>query len=207
LGVFGIVVAGGILVSIALKVTAPIGTNVGDLPVVQAVRADRSSPVAENELADVTVIIFTDYQCPVCRLAHPEMRRAIAGDGRVRIVYKDWPVFGVRSERAARVAIASNYQGIYPLVHDTLMSSGRVDEPSLKKAVEQSGGSWARLQVDLTRPAIDQQLANNRLQAFGLGLRGTPGYLIGPILIRGGARSAQFSKAIAVARKNLKRPK
>jgi len=207
LGSFAIVVAGAILVSFALRVAAPIGTNVGDLPVVQAVRADRSSPVAENELADVTVIIFTDYQCPACRLAYPELQRAIASDGRVRVVYKDWPVFGVRSERAARVAIASNYQGIYPLVHDALMSGGRVDDRSLKNAVEQSGGSWAQLQADLRRPSIDQQLATNRLQAFGLGLGGTPGYLIGPILIRGGAKSAQFSKAIEDARKNLKRPK
>jgi protein-disulfide isomerase len=130
------------------------------------------------------------------------MKKALARDGKVRVVYKDWPIFGAPSERAARVAIASSYQGIYPEVHDRLMSSQSLDQEGLRAAIEQSGGSWSRLQSDLLQREgdIEGQIMSNKGQAFGLGLGGTPGYLIGPLLMRGALIEAQFSQAIRRAR-------
>ena len=192
----------GIIAAIALRAGAPVGTYVGDLPLVSAVRQDGASPVAENEQADVTVIAFTDYRCPICRISHKEMQRAIAKDGRVRIVYKEWPILGQSSRRAARVALAADLQGIYPKVHNALMQSAALDEAALRTAVMQSGGSWERIEHDLRahQAIIERQLATNNTQAFGLGLGGTPGYLVGQILIRGGATSAEFRRAFAQAR-------
>jgi protein-disulfide isomerase len=202
LGLLAILMAAAMLVSLALRSDAPIGTHVGDQPLARSVRQDRSPPVAENTSADVTLIVFTDYQCPACRLAHAPMHRAVARDGRVRVVYKEWPIFGQLSERAARMALAADYQGIYPPVHDALMAGGRPDDRALKQAVEQAGGSWGQLRIDLDRhcAAIDAQLARNREQAFGLGLMGTPGYLIGPILVRGALGEAEFLRAFSEAR-------
>jgi protein-disulfide isomerase len=120
----------------------------------------------------------------------------------VRIVYKDWPVFGAASERAARIAIASSFQGIYPLVHDRLMSGRADSEDALRNAVQQSGGDWRRLQGDLAskQTLISAELARNRRQAFELGLPGTPGYLIGPILVRGALTEAEFTRVFRAAR-------
>ncbi len=130
------------------------------------------------------------------------MKRAVAKDGKVRVVYKDWPIFGPASERAAEVAIASDFQHIYPLVHDRLMT-GRVDgDVALRAAVELSGGDWRQLQRDLARnkTVIDAQLGRIRLQAFQLGLGGTPGYLIGPILVRGAMSEREFTRIFKQAR-------
>lgn len=198
----GLLVAGALVTPALLRQRSFVGSDVGTLPTVQAVRADRGAPASVNPRADVSLIAFNDYQCPACLLAYPDMTRAVAKDGKVRIVYKEWPIFGERSKRAARVALASSYQGIYPKVHHALMSGRRVDEPTLRAAVERSGGSWSQLEKDLEsrRGEIDEQLARNAQQAFSLGLRGTPAFLIGPILVRGRIGEGEFSTAIRQAR-------
>lgn len=130
------------------------------------------------------------------------MQRAIQQNGQVRVIYKDWPIFGPISERAARVALASHYQGIYAKVYDKLMTSPASNDDVLRDAVQQSGGNWEKLLSDLQlhEAEIDQRLGLNSQQAIALGLPGTPGYLIGPLLIKGAASQEQFRRAIEEAR-------
>jgi protein-disulfide isomerase len=196
------IVAAAALLPLILRAVVPVGQDVSDNPLVRAVREDRSSPTEEAPSADLTLIVFTDYQCAACRGAHLAMRKAVSKDGKVRTVYKDWPIFGSTSTRAAEVSIASTYQRIYPLVHDQLMS-GRVDsDDALQAAVEHAGGDWLRLKNDLrmNRAEITAQIGRNRMQAFGLGLAGTPGYLVGPILVRGALTEAEFTRVFREAR-------
>jgi protein-disulfide isomerase len=197
-----LLVGAALLVTYVLRGQRPVGTVLRDNPLVQEVQRDASSPAGGAAEADLTMVVFADYRCPACRLAHPGMRSAVAADGKVRVVYKDWPVFGALSERAAAVAIASNFQGIYPQVHDRLMTGPVRNVADLRSAVEDSGGDWRRLQADLQqrKAEIDDQLARNRLQAFGLGLGGTPGYLIGPVLVRGAITRAEFLRSFREAR-------
>lgn len=196
------VVGVAVLFSALLRTQASLGENVSDNALALAVRADRSSPTSGAPAADLTLILFTDYRCPVCRAAHPAMMRAVAKDGKVRIVYKDWPIFGVASERAAEIALASNFQKIYPAVHDRLMTGPADSDQALRNAVEQSGGNWQQLQADLAmnRTQIIAQIERNKTQAIELGLGGTPGYLIGPILVRGAMNQGEFTRAFRRAR-------
>lgn len=197
----GLVVA-GIATSIFLRNQRSVGENVGDHATVKEIRSDQSSPATNVPGADVTIISFNDYGCTACRIAHPALQQAIEEDGRSRITYKDWPIFGPASERAAQVALASDYQGIYPSFYDALMTGRGLTDEQLKLAVKKSGGSWEQILVDLKihQQEIEDQLNNIRLQAFALGLKGTPAYLIGPILVRGGATKGEFQKAIEEAR-------
>jgi protein-disulfide isomerase len=185
-----------------LDVQKPLGQDVSSNGLARAVLEDRSSPAEGRPSADLTLVVFTDYRCPACRAAHPAMKRAVAADGNVRIVYKDWPIFGDPSERASEVAIASDQQNNYPLVHDHLMTGRADNETSLRAAVERSGGDWRRLQADVAknRIAISEQLARNRKQAFELGLPGTPGYLAGTILVRGALTERDFARLFRQAR-------
>lgn len=192
------------LFGIFLKAQAPLGQNVSDNSLARAVREDLFSPADENPSADLTLIVFSDYRCAPCRAAHLAMKRAVARDGRVRIVYKDWPINGAASERAAEVAIASDLQKIYPLVYDQLMTAGAGSDRALRSAVESSGGDWRRLQNDLVenRTEILAQLGRNKRQAFELRLPGTPGYLIGPILVQGALSEAEFRRLFREARQD-----
>lgn len=201
-GLLGLLVAGAMIGPMLFRQGGEVGLDVRSYPTAQAVLEDRSAPASENRLADVTLVAFNDYQCPACLLAYPDMAAAVAKDGKVRIVHKEWPIFGQRSERAARVALASRYQGIYSKVHHALMSGRRADEQALRDAVKQSGGKWRQLEADLDthRAEIEEQLARNAQQAFSLGLRGTPAFLIGPFLVRGRISERDFAKAIRQAR-------
>ena len=193
----------GAMIAAGLRYFSPVGTLIEATPVTQAVLADREAPRIVPADADVTMVIFTDYQCPACRLSNRAMQAVLAEDGRVRVIFKDWPIFGKASEDAARVAIASDMQGIYVKVHDGLMRrKGSLDPAALRAVVEAAGGSWSRLVDDMqrNRTRIDALIARNARQAFSLGLGGTPGYLIGPVLVRGALSERGFRKALARAR-------
>ena len=191
----------GTAVSYMLRSNQLIGWSVGTSPAAIGVLTDNTSPEARHGAADLTLVTFVDYQCPVCRKADSAMRKAVARDGNIRLVYKDWPIFGAQSERAAEVALAADRQGIYPSVHHALMRMP-VDEESMRRAVEQAGGSWQQVETDLVRhrAMIARQLERHRLQAFTLGLEGTPAYLIGPFLIEGALSEREFLRAFAQAR-------
>jgi protein-disulfide isomerase len=192
----------GAATSHLLKNTRSLGRNVATSAAALEISKDQLSPRTATASADLTVVVFTDYQCSACRRAHPALQRAVARDGGVRVVYKDWPIFGERSVRAARVALAGHYQGIYPSLHDRLMRSPVYKDDDLRSAVESAGGNWALIQADLVArgPAIDLQLAANNRNAVALSLRGTPGYLIWPLLIEGALSEREFLRAFKQAR-------
>jgi protein-disulfide isomerase len=176
-------------------------------PVVKAILEDRESPSVGRANAYVVVIVFTDYQCPVCRATDPALERLIAHDHRVRVVFKDWPIFGLRSERAAAVALATREQGRYLAMHRALMTTRLpLSEENLQRIAMDAGVDWPREQAALRsrRPAIELLLRRQGLQAWSLGLQGTPGYIVGPYLIAGGLDDGALKRAVAAARKHAR---
>jgi protein-disulfide isomerase len=182
---------------------APLGRDVSGNLTAQALLLDRESPRLDNPAADLTVVIFTDYQCPACKLSAPALAAAVRRDGRIRLIFKDWPILGPVSATAARVAVAANRQGIYPALHGRLMQERRsLDDAVLQDAVEAAGGNWQRLLADLAahRTAIDQRIARTGADAMALGIDGTPAFVIGTMLIIGGRDEDGFLDAFAEAR-------
>lgn len=188
----------GVTASYVLQNSRPLGRDASRSGAAARILQDRGAPEALHGEGELTVVVFTDYQCPACRKAHPALRYAVARHGNVRIVYRDWPIFGDRSERAATVALAAHRQDIYPSVHDQLMNSPSLSDTALRDAVEGAGGDWKLLEADLRthRRSIEDQLAANSLDAFALGFRGTPGYLIGPLLVEGALTEHQFLRVL-----------
>jgi protein-disulfide isomerase len=184
----------------------PIGVDISDNTAARAVQSDRDAPTAEVAAATLTLVEFTDYQCPACRKADPAMTEAVLRDGMIRVRFRDYPIFGARSVRAARVAISAARQGIYPAVHHRLMTERRpLDDAVLREAVEASGGDWPRLLRDLEThgPRIEAQLATTRRHAAAIGVAGTPSYLAGSILVVGALDVAGFERLFARARESM----
>ena len=86
-----------------------------------AVLRDPEIPAAGNADGDITIVEYFDYNCPYCRKLEPELRQVVQDDGKVKLVYKDWPVLGPVSIAAARMALATRYQDKYVAAHDALM--------------------------------------------------------------------------------------
>jgi protein-disulfide isomerase len=70
-----------------------------------------------NPGGKVTVVEFFDYNCGYCRLALPTVIQLVKGDGKIRLVLKELPIFGDDSVAAAKLALASNKQGKYFEMH------------------------------------------------------------------------------------------
>ncbi|MGV2125492.1 DsbA family protein [Agrobacterium vitis] len=151
---------------------------------VKMVLHDPDSPENGNPKGDVTIVAFTDYNCPYCKKSAPDLKRIIAEDGKVRLVYKDWPILTKASVYGAKLALAAKYQGKYELVHDALMTipGKQIPEGEMLDTVKRSGVDMNRLNADLKAHGNDIAaiLKRNMDQADALGMQGTPTYLIGP---------------------------
>ena len=82
---------------------------------------DPDTPVAGNPDGNITIVEWSDYNCPYCRKLEPELRQVVQDDGKVRLVMKDWPILGPVSVTAARTALAAKFQDKYLPAHDAMM--------------------------------------------------------------------------------------
>jgi protein-disulfide isomerase len=169
-----------------------------------AILNDPEAPTGGNPKGDVTIVAFFDYNCPFCKKAAPDLARIVKTDGKVRVVYKDWPILTEASVYGAQLALAASYQGKYETAHNALMDipGRRIPKDEMLAAVTASGVDMARLQADLTENGtrIMALMKRNLAQADSLGLEGTPTFLIGPFRTST-LDYAGFKQAVAEARR------
>ncbi len=169
------------LVSAASAATVPQA-------VARSIGSDPDAPVTGNPLGSVTVSEFFDYRCPYCRMMQPTLAALLAKDKRVRLVAKEWPIFGGPSVTAARIALAARWQGKYAAVHDALFQLPRtMDEESIRAAAVSAGVDMGRLDRDLASRGkeIDAELTTVDHEARAVGFQGTPGFVIGTLIAPG----------------------
>lgn len=201
----GAALAAGAAATYLLQNQPPPARRLSLTPVVRTVLGDRGSPHAGSAAPDVTVVVFTDYLCGICKQTDPALSRLLASDPKVRVIYKDWPIRGPDSEAAARHALAAARQGRYLDLHRALMEArGPLDPARLDLIAGEAGLDVSRLHADLEAhgAAIDAQLRGHAFQAFSLGLAGTPSYLVGPYLVEGGLDDRALAHAVRRARKD-----
>lgn len=171
---------------------------------VDAILHDPDAPTAGNPKGDVTIVAFLDYNCPYCKKSAPDLARVVKEDGRIRLVYKDWPVITEASVYGAQLALGAKYQGKYDAAHNALMAipGRRITEQQMLQAVTRAGIDMNRLQADLDAHGAEivALLKRTHAQADSLGLRGTPTYLVGPLLAST-LDYASFKRAVAEARR------
>lgn len=154
---------------------------------------------------DVTIVEYMDYQCPFCRASHRPLKELLAKDKKVRVIFRDWPIFGAASGAAALTAIASKYQGKYLAMHDALMDTPLpLNKDKIRAAATAAGVDWDRLQKDMSDHSeeIEDLFQRNSEQAESIGLQGTPGFIIGNVQSFGGMTLKQLQASVATARKD-----
>ena len=72
---------------------------------------DPNAPEGGNPKGDLTIVAFTDYNCPFCKKAEPDLERAVREDGNIRLVYKDWPILTQASVHGARLTLPPTTKG------------------------------------------------------------------------------------------------
>jgi protein-disulfide isomerase len=165
---------------------------------------DPDIPVAGNADGDVTIVEWFDYNCPYCRKLEPELQQVVHDDGKVRLIWKDWPILGPTSVVATRMALASKYQDKFIKAHEAMMGvSSKLTEPRIKELLSGAGVDMDRLDRDLASnaKAIDAIIARNNAQAEAFGFKGTPSFIVGKFRVPGILTMEEFGQVIADARK------
>jgi protein-disulfide isomerase len=152
---------------------------------------------------DVVVVEYFDFNCPFCRKLAPSIRALLKTDPKVAVVYKDWPIFGGASVYAARCALAAQWQGKYEKAHDALISAPRLSQnDQVDETLMHAGIDIGRIHRDLQQHGaeIEALLTRNSNEARALGIRGTPGILVGRQTISNIGDLADLQAAVSNAR-------
>lgn len=168
---------------------------------------DPDSPVTGNVNGDVTLVEFFDYRCGYCKRVYPTVKKVLAGDAGVRLVFKEFPILGPDSVFASRAALASRWQGKYVEFHDALMKSrGQLTKRKVLAIASDVGLDAKALRRDMTSRAseIDQIIKRNLDLAKDLSITGTPGFVVEDAVIQGAIDFASFSKLVAAIRAKKK---
>lgn len=148
---------------------------------------DKETPTGGNPKGDITIVTFFDYNCPYCRTSGATLADVVAKDGKIRLIYKDWPILKASSVTAARLALASARQGRYEAAHGALMALAprSMTEDGMRAALKAAGIDMKRLDADLKQhgAAINATIRRTNDQANALQLPGTPVYLVGPFKV------------------------
>ncbi|MDH3233382.1 MAG: DsbA family protein, partial [Alphaproteobacteria bacterium] len=162
---------------------------------------DAASPVAGNKAGDVVIVEFFDYQCSYCKSVVDRLMKTIKDDGKIKIVFKEFPILGPQSVFAARAALAARKQGKYFEFHNALMKlRGRVTQVSVFAVAKSVGIDTKQLAEDMRDPAIDKALRANFALARDLRINGTPAFIIGDQLVPGAVNRQMLEGYIEQAR-------
>jgi len=168
---------------------------------VEGILHDPATPAWGNPQGDVTIVAFMDYNCPFCKKSSPDLERYVNDDGKVRLVYKDWPILADSSVYGARLALAAKYQDKYHDAHLALMAirGHGISDDSMRDAVKAAGLDMVKLDDDLKAHEVDISalLKRNMSQADSIGLQGTPVFLIGPFKVEKALDYDEFKQIVA----------
>ncbi len=169
-----------------------------------------NDPVAGNPNGTITLVEFSDYQCPHCVDMAPVVEGVIKKNPNLRVVLKEFPIRGPLSETIAKAALASQKQGKYFQFHNALMSTKEpFSEDRIYTTAKSIGLDVNKLKTDMKDNTVLQQLKSNTQLAQDLQLMFTPVFFIAKtnvspsadpsavIFIPGGVSEAQLNDAIA----------
>lgn len=149
--------------------------------------ADPDHVVLGNPDGDVTLVEMFDYNCGYCRQAVPDLATLLADDPNLKVILKEFPILSQGSMDAARIAVAVAQSGEdYWAFHQKLFTArGQVTGETALAAAQDLGMSRVNLELQASSASVDDVINRSYAIARGLGVSGTPAYIIGNEIIPG----------------------
>lgn len=217
-----------VLIAIVLLVVLSINTKIGDgtsagtaknaAPTAAAPSpsptVDTSNLIGENDYvkgdadAPVTIIEWSDFECPFCARFHTQTAGQIEENfvktGKVKFVYKHFPLsFHQNAQKAAEAAECAGEQGKFWEMHDMLFESGvSGGVESFKAYASNLGLDTEQFNMCLDTGKYAQKVQDDMKQGAAAGIRGTPGFIINGQLVSGAQPYSVFEQVINAALDN-----
>lgn len=155
--------------------------------------------------APVTIVEYSDFQCPFCRRGNNTMKELLSKyDGKVKVVFKNFPI-----ERIHPMALpASKYYEAIALqdiekankfkdeVFNNQEELNGDGEKFLDAAAKKVGANLAKVKKDIDSEEVNKRIAADRAEAEKFGFSGTPGYLINGVSLKGAYPVEEFASII-----------
>ncbi len=172
-------------------------TSVSLRPPVVAV-SDGGRPARGPAKAPVTIIEFSDYECPFCKRASSTVAEVLKHYGdKVRFVHRDFPLsFHQHARLAAEAAACANAQGKFWEYHDRLWKVDALSESRLKELAKETGLDQAKFDDCLQKRPHASEIDRDIAEAQEAGVNGTPAFFINGRMLSGAQPFEAFKQLI-----------
>jgi protein-disulfide isomerase len=149
--------------------------------------------------APVTVVEFSDFQCPYCRSVQPALKQVVEGYGdKVRLIFKHLPLTDLhpRAMPAALAAFCAGEQDAFWRYHDALFDSDDLSHEWLGKTAARLGLNLPRFESCLDSEKARSAVLGDAREARRLGINATPAFVINGKLLSGAVSFEEFKRVI-----------
>jgi len=141
------------------------------------------SSILGNKNAPVTIVEFSDFQCPFCNRFYSVIKDVLAAyPDKVRVIIKNFPLpFHSNARPAAKLAMAANEQGKFQGMMEALLANGGdVTEPKIKKYAKDLGLDYNQLTADYKNKDArwEKQIQDDMQLGASVDVRGTPTFYL-----------------------------
>lgn len=145
------------------------------------VKVPDDGPRKGSVAALVTIVVFSDLQCPFCGRVNGTLKRLLNEfEGKVAVVFRHLPLsFHRYAFLAATATMAAHKQGKFWAFHDKVFENYRaLSRTAMERFAEELGLDMVRFRADLDSPEVARYVKRDAALAGRLGVRGTPSFFI-----------------------------
>lgn len=148
---------------------------------------DPTDPFVGPKDSKKIIVEFFDYNCGYCKKAFSEIAQIKEKNPDVKIIFKEFPIFGPPSEAVSRVALAVHKiaPDKYYAFHSKLMEFKGDKTPEVLNGFAKELGIAIDIKTEIEKPEYAEKIKRDQELATSLGIRGTPGFIINGELIPG----------------------
>lgn len=157
------------------------------------------SPSKGYKSAKVTIVAFSDFQCPFCTKVNPTMDSLMKKyAGKVKLVFKNLPLpMHPDAKLAAQAGLAANKQGKFWEMHDKMFANQtKLKKEDLVAYATELGLNVAKFTKDMEDTKTAAAVEKDMQQAQSLGANGTPTFFINGVELVGAQPEEAFSQII-----------
>jgi len=165
-------------------------------PVVEVSEAGR--PAKGPAKAPVTIVMWSDYECPFCKRAEPTVGQVMkAYPDKVRLVFRNYPLpFHQHARPAANAALCANAQGKFWEYHDKAFAASDLSDANLKKIAGEVGLDQKKFDECFDKKQFDAEVQKDIDDGSGVGVSGTPAFFVNGRMISGAQPFEKFKEII-----------
>jgi protein-disulfide isomerase len=157
-------------------------------------------PSIGPEDAPITIIEFSDFECPFCGRASPTVKQVLAEyEGKVRLVYRHFPLESIHpnARGAAGASACANEQGKFWEYHDVLFANSRQLSPEkFEVFATQAGLDATAFNACVADGRFDADVDRDLADARSVGVSGTPSFFINGRMLGGAQPFDAFKRII-----------